>query len=151
MATENEDWVLEFLERFAAMSESEQDTAIDSLPPGARDALLGLAHARARTAETDMVELLDSGQDGLDKLYEVADPTDLLTTINLAATERPALLVEALFAAVILHRSWNEQEPAAIVELRERWHWHVHERLDAAGQEAPDANDAVDDAPGASD
>jgi hypothetical protein len=52
--------------------------------------------------------------------------------IDLAAAERPALVVEALFAAVVLHRGPYDEEPRAIVELREQWHWHVHALVDAA-------------------
>ncbi len=145
MVADDEDWVLRFLERFAAMSESERDAAIDALSPNDRDALLALADARAKTADADPIEVLDAGQGGLDKLYKVAQPADLLAVINLAAAERPALVVEALFAAVILHRGWDEGEPAAIVDLRERWHWHVHEQVDAARQREDDDQNGVAD------
>ncbi|MGO9488794.1 MAG: hypothetical protein ACLQBB_07180 [Solirubrobacteraceae bacterium] len=128
--TAEDDLLLGFLERFASMSEDERDAAIDALPPRDRDALLALADARARTAQADLIAVLDAGQDGLEKLYGVAAPTDLYTVIHLAAAERPQLLVEALFAAVVLHRGWD-QEPAEIVALREGWHWHVHEQVTA--------------------
>ncbi len=121
MATEGEEWVLRFLYEFAAMSEEERDAAIDTLSAEDRVALIALAEARTVTAEADLLEILDGGQGGLEKLYEVTHPAQLLTVINLAVRERPNLLVEALFAAVILHRGGDQQEPAAIAELRERW------------------------------
>jgi hypothetical protein len=129
MSTDEEDWLVTFLQGFASMSEEERDAAIDALPPHSRDAIVALAEQRARTAATDLVEVLDAGQAGLDKLYEVIEPADLYTAINLAVTEQPNLVVEALFAAVVLHRSWDEGEPAAIVALREQWHWHVYEQI----------------------
>jgi hypothetical protein len=124
--------VLRFLGEFASMSEEERDAAIDALPSEGRGALVALAEQRAVTASADLVELLDGGQAGLEKLYEVAAPEDLFTVINLAVRERPNIVVEALFAAVVLHRNWHESEPAAIVALREAWHWHVHEQVVAA-------------------
>jgi hypothetical protein len=123
------DWLLEFLHEFASMSEGERDAAIDALSPQDRDALLALAQARSATAQTDLIDILDAGQSGLEKLYELGEPADLLTVINLAVTEHPSIVVEALFAAVVLHRGWNRGEPPAIVALREGWHWRVHEQL----------------------
>jgi hypothetical protein len=128
----DEDWALRFLERFAAMSESDRDAAIDALSPEDRDALLALADARTRTADADPLEVLDAGQAGLERLYEVTQPADLLAMIELAAAERPALVVEVLFAAVVLHRGSDEGEPRAVVELREQWHRHVHALVDDA-------------------
>jgi hypothetical protein len=58
--------------------------------------------------------------------------------INLAVRRYPNIVVEALFAAVVLHRGWGEAEPAAIVALRERWHWHVHEQVVAAREREDD-------------
>jgi hypothetical protein len=57
---------------------------------------------------------------------------ELLAAINLAVREQPNLVVEALFAAVVLHRRWDQQEPTAMLALRERWHWHVYEQLPAS-------------------
>jgi hypothetical protein len=122
MEADHEDWLLGFLYEFASMSEEERDAAIDALSPADRDALVGLADVRAATAEADLVEILDAGQGGLDKLYELVAPADLFAVITLAAREHPNIVVEALFAAVVLHRGWDEQEPAAIVALREAWH-----------------------------
>lgn len=129
MNADSEDWLVKFLHGFATMSEEQRDAAIDALPPGSRDAIVALAEQRAATAATDLVEVLDAGQAGLDKLYEVIEPADLFTVINLAVREQPSLVVEALFAAVVLHRGWDEGEPAAIVALREQWHWHVYEQI----------------------
>jgi hypothetical protein len=129
MAAENEDWLLRFLHEFASMSESERDAAIDALPPMVREGVLALAQARAATAEADLIEVLDAGQGGLEKLYELSQPADLFAVINLAVTEHPNIVVEALFAAVVLHRGWDQGEPAEIVALREEWHWHVNEQI----------------------
>jgi hypothetical protein len=128
MAAE-EDFVLGFLARFASMSEQERDAAVDALSPADRDALIGLAQAREDAAEEDLVRILSSGHDGLDQLREVHEPSDLLTVINLAMRERPELVVEALFAALILYRGWDTAEPPAFGALRERWHWHIHEQI----------------------
>jgi hypothetical protein len=138
MEADHEDWLLRFLYEFASMSEEERDAAIDALSPADRDALVALADVRAATAEADLVEILDAGQGGLDKLYELMQPADLFAVITLAVTEHPNIVVEALFAAVVLHRGWDQQEPAAIVALREAWHWHVHEQIGPAKREAPD-------------
>jgi hypothetical protein len=132
MEAHDEDWLLSFLAEFAAMSEEERDAAIDALPAQGRGALVALAEQRAATAATDLIEVLDGGQAGLDKLYEVTEPTDLFTVINLAVRETPDIVVEALFAAVVLHRNWHQSEPAGILALREGWVWHVHERVVAA-------------------
>ena len=129
MSTDDEDWLVKFLQGFATMSEEERDAAIDALPPENRDAIVALAEQRATTAATNLVEVLDAGQAGLDKLYEVIEPADLFTVINLAVHEQPNIVVEALFAAVVLHRGWDEGEPAAIVALREQWHWHVYDQI----------------------
>jgi hypothetical protein len=129
MQAEDEDWLVRFLSEFASMSEEERDAAIDALSPEGRGALVALAEVRARTAETDLVEVLDAGQGGLDKLYELIQPADLFTVINLAVRNHPQIVVEALFAAVVLHRGWARHEPAAIVALREQWHWHVHAQI----------------------
>jgi hypothetical protein len=135
---EKEDWLLRFLDEFASMSEDERDAAIDALSPADRDALVALAEARAATAEANLIEVLDAGQAGLEKLYELEQPTDLFAVINLAASQYPNILVEALFAAVMLHRGWDRQAPAAIVALREEWHWHVHDRLGTPEREDED-------------
>ncbi len=132
----DEDWLLRFLYEFASMSEAERDAAIDALAPADRAALVALAEARADTAEADLIEILDAGQGGLDKLYELEQPADLFAVINLAVREHPNIVVEALFAAVVLHRGWDERSPAAIVALREGWHWYVHERIAAPEREA---------------
>ena len=129
------DWLLEFLAEFASMSEPARDKAIDALAPERRAALLTLAEARAATAETDMIEALDSGHGGLERLYEVTRPADLFAVINLAVKDQPKLLVEALFAAVVIHRGWAKGEPPAIEALREQWIWHVHEQISAAQEE----------------
>ncbi len=143
MNASEEDWVLRFLGEFASMSEEQRDAAIDALPAQARGALVALAEQRAMSASADLVEVLDAGQGGLEKLYEVTAPEDLLTVINLAVRERPNIVAEALFAAVVLHRNWRQEEPAAILELREGWHWHVHEQVVAAraraGESPPEA------------
>jgi hypothetical protein len=103
----NEDRLLAFLHEFTSMSERERDAAVEGLSQEDRDALIALEAARAATAKANLIEVLDSGHGGLDKLREVTDPTELLTVINLAARERPDLFVEALFAAVILYRGWD--------------------------------------------
>ncbi len=72
-------------------------------------------------------------------------PTDLFTVINLAAGERPHLVVEALFAAVVLRRGWDRGEPSAMVALREQWHWHVHERLEQGAPAAEGPLAAAED------
>jgi hypothetical protein len=136
MDAEHEDWLLKFLYEFAAMSDEQRDAALDTLSPEDRRALVALADARAATAETDLIEILDAGQVGLEKLYELTEPADLLAVINLAVGEHPHILVEALFAAVVLHRGWDEQTPSAIAALREGWHWRVHQQLEAATREA---------------
>jgi hypothetical protein len=128
----SEDRLLGFLHEFASMSERERDAAVEALSQADRDALLALESARTATAKADLLEVLDSGHGGLDRLREVSDPTELLTVINLAARERPDLFVEALFAAVVLYRGWDAAEPAAILALREQWHWNVHQQLQAA-------------------
>jgi hypothetical protein len=74
---------------------------------------------------------LDAGQVGLEKLYELREPGDLYTLLNLAVRQHPNIVVEALFAAVILHRGWDQEEPSEILALREQWHWHVHEQFSA--------------------
>jgi hypothetical protein len=132
MDAEHEDWLLRFLYEFASMSDEQRDAAIDELSPADRDALMALAETRAATAEADLIEILDAGHVGLDKLYELSEPADLFAVINLAVSEHPKIVVEALFAAVVLHRNWDEQEPAAIVALREGWHWRVHEQIETA-------------------
>ncbi|MBA3806864.1 MAG: hypothetical protein H0X28_00505 [Solirubrobacterales bacterium] len=132
----SEDWLLGFLEAFASTPEEQRDAAIDALPPEARGALLALAEARAATAATDMIEALDAGQAGLDRLYELSEPTDLLAVINLAVREQSSLVVEALFAALVLHRRWDDGQPPSMLALREQWHWHVYEQIAAAQQRA---------------
>ncbi len=129
MSAEDSDWLLRFLQEFAAMSDHERDAAIDTLSPDQRGALVALADARTETAGADLIEVLDAGQGGLDRLYELTQPADLFAVINLAVKEHPNIVVEALFAAVVLHRGWNKQEPAAVIALRERWHWHLYEQL----------------------
>ncbi|MGA2452603.1 MAG: hypothetical protein ABSG93_03700 [Solirubrobacteraceae bacterium] len=129
---DGEDWLLGFLYEFASMSEEERDAAVDALSPADRHALVALAEARAATADADLIEVLDAGQGGLDKLYELTQPADLYAVIDLAAREHPNLVVEALFAAVVLHRGWDQEVPAAMVALREGWHWHVHAQLEDA-------------------
>jgi hypothetical protein len=136
-----DDWVPRFLYEFASMSEEERDAAIDALSPEDRDALVALAEQRAATAGADLIEVLDAGQGGLDKLYEATQPADVFTVINLAVGEHPKIVVEALFAAVVLHRGPDEEEPAAIVALRERWQRHVHEETRAAQEHEADDQD----------
>jgi hypothetical protein len=133
-----DDWLLRFLSEFASMSEHARDAAIDALPPDRREALLALAEARATTAEADLIGALDSGHGGLERLYEVTGPADLFAVINLAARDHPNLLIEALFAAVIIHRGWAKGEPPEIEALREQWIWHVHEQISAHEPEEPD-------------
>ena len=135
MGADQEDWLLRFLHEFASMAEEERDVALDALSPAQQEALVALADARATAAAADLIEALDAGQAGLDKLYELTEPADLFAVINLAVTEHPKILAEALFAAVILHRGWDEKEPPAIVALREAWHWHVHEQIQPAPRE----------------
>jgi hypothetical protein len=130
-----EDWLVGFLRDFAALSEEERDVVIDTLPPADRDAILALAEAREVTSETGLVQVLDAGQVGLEKLYELREPGDLYTLINLAVRQNPNIVVEALFAAVVLHRGWDQEEPSEILALREQWHWHVHERFAARERE----------------
>jgi hypothetical protein len=132
------DWLLKFLNEFTSMSEEQRDAAIDALSAADRAALVALAEARAATAEADLVGVLDAGHAGLDKLYEMQQPADLFAVIDLAARQYPEILVEALFAAVIMHRRPDRQAPAAIVALREQWHWHVHDQLEAAEREDGD-------------
>lgn len=129
MSADEADWLLRFLHEFTSMSEDERDAAIDTLSPEKRGALVALADARTATAGADLIEVLDAGQGGLEKLYELIQPADLLALINLAVREHPNIVVEALFAAVVLHRGWDKEEPAAIIGLRERWYWHLHEQL----------------------
>jgi hypothetical protein len=146
--TEQEDWLLRFLYEFASMSEQERDAAIDALSPAKRDSLVALAQARETAAEGNLFEILDAGQGGLEKLYELVEPADLFTVINLAVRERPNIVVEALFAAVVLHRGWDAEVPVAMVALREGWHWHVYEQIGAA-QPEDDGQDTVRDPPAA--
>jgi hypothetical protein len=127
-----QDWLVRFLAEFAAMSEPERDAATEALSAQHRHALLALAEAREATTAANLVEVLDAGHAGLEKLYEVTDPADLHTAINLTSRERPNLVAEALFAAVVIHRGWTGREPAAISELRERWIWHVRDLIQAA-------------------
>jgi hypothetical protein len=141
MDTDDEDWLLRFLREFASMSEEQRDAAIDALPQEGRDALLALAEARDETAESNLIEVLDAGHGGLDRLYEATQPADLFAVISLAVRERPNIVVEALFAAVVLHRGWDASEPAAIMALREQWHWHVHEQITAAQEREADHQD----------
>ncbi len=67
MDAEHEDWLLKFLYEFAAMSDEQRDAALDTLSPEDRRALVALADARAATAETDLIEILDAGQVGLEE------------------------------------------------------------------------------------
>ena len=124
-----EDWLVEFLRDFASLSEEDRDAAIDALPPANRDAILALAEAREVAPEVGLLQVLDAGQVGLEKLYELREPGDLYTLINLAVRQNPNIVVEALFAAVILHRGWDQEEPSKVLALREQWHWHVHEQF----------------------
>jgi hypothetical protein len=130
-----EDWLVEFLRDFASLSEEERDAAIDALPPANRDAILALAEVREVTPEEGLLQVLDAGQVGLEKLYELREPGDLYTLINLAVRQNPNIVVEALFAAVILHRGWDQEEPSKVLALREQWHWHVHEQFAARERE----------------
>jgi hypothetical protein len=130
-----EDWLVEFLRDFASLSEEERDATIDALPSADRDAILALAEAREVTPEAGLIQVLDAGQVGLEKLYELREPGDLYTLINLAVRQHPNIVVEALFAAVILHRGWDQEEPSPILELREQWHWHMHEQFVARERE----------------
>ncbi len=132
MAAEQEDPVLRFLSEFAAMSEQERDAAIDALRPEDRSALIALAEAREATAGADLIEVLDAGHAGLDRLRQAAAPAELFAVINLAARKSPHLLIEAVFAAVVLYRGWDAQEGPGFRALREQWHWHVHEQIAAA-------------------
>ncbi|HEX3510702.1 MAG TPA: hypothetical protein VHT27_06330 [Solirubrobacteraceae bacterium] len=132
MAAED-DWLLRFLSEFAAMPETERDSALDALPAERRAALVALADIRARTASADLLAVLDAGHLGLEKLYQVTDPADLYAVINLALGEEPHLLVEALFAALVVHRGWEHGEPEPIADLRDRWVWHVHENIPSEG------------------
>ena len=136
-----DDWLVRFLAEFASMSEEQRDAAIDALPDEGRDALLALAGARGQAAEADLIAVLDAGHAGLDRLYGVTEPADLYAVINLAARDHPNIVVEALFAAVVAHRGWTEEEPAAIVALREQWIWHVHDLIREA-QEGEDPEQA---------
>jgi hypothetical protein len=132
MMDARQDWLLKFLSEFASMSEQARDAAVDALAPERRRALLALAEARAVTAKADLIGVLDSGHVGLERLYEVTEPADLFALISVAARDHPHLLVEALFAAVVIHRRWAKGEPPAIEDLRERWIWHVHEQISAS-------------------
>ena len=125
----DEDRLLGFLREFASMTEHERDAAVQALPENDRNALIALEAARAATADVDLMEVLDAGHGGLDKLRTLTDPAELLTVINLAARERPDLFAEALFAAIVLYRGWGASQPAEIVRLREQWHWHVHQQI----------------------
>ena len=129
MGAGEEDVVLGFLARFASMSEKERDAAIDALTAEERDALIALAQARVTAAEDDLLRLLSSGSEGLDRLREVQEPSDLLSVINLAVRERPELVVEALFATLVIYRGWDSAEPDAFAALRERWHMHIHQEV----------------------
>jgi hypothetical protein len=130
-----EDWLVEFLRDFASLSEEDRDAAIDALPPANRDAILALAEAREVTPEASLLQVLDAGHVGLEKLYELREPGDLYTLVNLAVRQNPNIVVEALFAAVILHRGWDQEEPSKVLALREQWHWHVHEQFAARERE----------------
>ncbi len=138
MADEHEDPVLRFLSRFASMSEQQRDEAIDALRPEDREALIALAEAREAAAASDLIGVLDAGQGGLDRLRQAVDPTELYAAINLAARKSPHLVIEALFAAVVLYRGWDAEERSSFRALREQWHWHVHEQI-AGAREHHDA------------
>jgi|GEM_PF-1714611 len=125
MGAGGEDVVLEFLARYVAMSERERDQALEELSPVDREALIALSKARTETAEADLLRTLTSGHEGLQKLCQVVEPDDLLTAISLAAHENPALVVEALFAAVVLNRGADEPDPVPIAVLREQWRRQV--------------------------
>jgi hypothetical protein len=131
----SEDWLVEFLRDFASRSEEERDAAIDALPAEDRDAILALGQAREATPQEGLVDVLSAGQVGLEKLYELREPVDLYTLIALAVRQHPNIVVEALFAAVVLHRGWDQEEPSEILALREQWHWHVHEQFAAREHE----------------
>jgi hypothetical protein len=135
-----DDWLLRFLEEFSSMPEHERDAAIESLPAERREALLALADARAEAEQADLIAALDAGHAGLDRLYRATDPAELFAVLRLAVAEHPTIVVEALFAAVVAHRSWAPGEPSAILALRERWIWHLHEMIRTAdqGEEPPD-------------
>ena len=113
-----EDWLVEFLRDFASLSEEDRDAAIDALPPANRDAILALAEAREVTPEASLLQVLDAGQVGLEKLYELREPGDLYTLINLAVRQNPNIVVEALFAAVILHRGWDQDRKREVNWMR---------------------------------
>ena len=130
-----EDWLLRFLTEFASMSEVERDAAVEALSPEGRDALVALAESREAAATANLLDVLDAGHAGLEKLYEATEPADLFTVINVAVREHPSIVAEALFAAVVVHRGWTGAEPAAIAALRERWIWHVHELIEEAAKE----------------
>jgi hypothetical protein len=135
---EEEDWLLKFLSEFASMSEDDRDAATEALSAERRDALVALAEARDTTAAANLIDVLDAGHAGLEKLYEATEPADLFTVINLAVKERPNIVAEALFAAVVVHRGWTGMEPAAIAALREQWTWHVHELIQTARESEAD-------------
>ncbi len=143
MSTEEDDWLPRFLAEFAALSEAERDAAIAALPPERQGALLALDDARAATLGADPMKALDSGHGGLERLYEVADPWELLGVINLAVREQPAIVVDALFAAVVAHRGWGENQPPAMASLREQWIWHVHDEVSRAREEIRRGDDAA--------
>ena len=63
-----EDWLVGFLRDFASRSEEERDAAIEALQPADREAILALAEAREETSEAGLVQVLDAGQAGLEKL-----------------------------------------------------------------------------------
>ena len=107
----NEDELLWLIHQLPSMSEAERAALTESLAPKDRAALESIEAARAATADADLIEVLDSGQAGLDRLREMSTPAELLTVINLAARERPNLFAEALFAAVVLYRGWDASEP----------------------------------------
>ena len=132
MSDAEQDWLLRFLTEFASMSEGDRDAAIEALSRERRDALVALAEAREATAAANLIDVIDAGHAGLEKLYEATAPGDLFTVITVALTERPNIVAEALFAAVVVHRGWTGAEPAAIAALREQWIWHVHELIQAA-------------------
>ena len=138
MAAGEQDVVLRFLARFAAMSEHERDDALDGLSPVDREALIALAQARTATAQLDLLGVLSAGHEGLELLVEIAEPADLLTVIDLAMRERPEMVVEALFAGVVLHRRQDAAEPLAIAALREQWQLQVHERIATAERAGAD-------------
>ena len=127
-----QDWLVRFLSEFASMSEDDRDAAIEALSRERREALVALSEARETTATANLIEVLDAGHAGLEKLYEATEPADLYTVINVAIRERPNLVADALFAAVVVHRGWTGSEPEAIAALRDQWIWHVHELIQAA-------------------